>query len=73
MTEEQIATASQLVPLGAMAEPKEIADVAGFFPVRMTPVTLRGKPRKSTVALISVRQSEDTDHSRAAGAGVGND
>ena len=31
MTEEQIATASQLVPLGAMAEPKEIADVAVFL------------------------------------------
>ena len=31
MTEEQIATARQLVPLGAMAEPKEIADVAVFL------------------------------------------
>ena len=31
MTEEQIAAASALVPLGAMATPEEIADVAVFL------------------------------------------
>lgn len=31
MTEEQISAASELVPLGAMAEPAEIADVAVFL------------------------------------------
>jgi NAD(P)-dependent dehydrogenase (short-subunit alcohol dehydrogenase family) len=31
MTEQQIVTASALVPLGAMATPDEIADVAVFL------------------------------------------